>query len=99
MVLLKLPVDGAAEYDDEGNLISFSSSGYVMDLAEIDSRPVASGGDAPACPGRRRDYEFSPRCSYRFCSTFSFYGDGQRVVTDFPPWSPCGVSRDWRDLR
>ena len=39
------PLMGAAEYDDEGNLISFSPSGYVMGLAEIDTRPVAIGGD------------------------------------------------------
>jgi acetyl-CoA carboxylase carboxyltransferase component len=39
------PMVGAAEYDDEGNLQSFSPGGYVMGLAEIDGRPVAIGGD------------------------------------------------------
>lgn len=39
------PMIGAADYDDEGNLQSFSPGGYVMGLAEIDGRPVAIGGD------------------------------------------------------
>lgn len=36
---------GAAEYDDDGNLRSFSPGGYVMGLGEVDGRPVAVGGD------------------------------------------------------
>ncbi|MCP3987517.1 MAG: hypothetical protein GY724_00450, partial [Actinomycetia bacterium] len=36
---------GGAEYDTNGNLISFTPGGYVMGLAEIDQRPVAIGGD------------------------------------------------------
>ena len=39
------PMIGAAEYDDEGNLIEFSPGAYVMGLGEIDGRPVAIGGD------------------------------------------------------
>ena len=40
-----MPMVGAAEYDEEGNLTSFTPSGYVMGLAEIDGRPIAIGGD------------------------------------------------------
>ena len=36
---------GAAEFDDDGNLIEFTPGAYVMGLAEIDGRPVAIGGD------------------------------------------------------
>ena len=36
---------GAAEYDDDGNLRSFSPGGYVMGLGEIDGRPIAIGGN------------------------------------------------------
>ncbi len=36
---------GAATYDDEGDLTSFTPGGYVMGLAEIDGRSVAIGGD------------------------------------------------------
>lgn len=36
---------GAAEYDDDGNLRSFTPGGYVMGLGEINGRPVAIGGD------------------------------------------------------
>ncbi|OAI38902.1 hypothetical protein AYO38_01800 [bacterium SCGC AG-212-C10] len=39
------PLVGAADYDAEGNLRSFTPGGYVMGLAEIDGRPVAIGGD------------------------------------------------------
>ena len=39
------PMVGAAEFDEEGNLIEFSPGGYVMGLGEIDGRPVAIGGD------------------------------------------------------
>lgn len=39
------PLMGGAEYDDEGNLLSFTPGGYVMGLAELDGRPVAIGGD------------------------------------------------------
>ena len=39
------PMIGAAEFDDEGNIIDFSPGAYVMGLAEIDGRPVAIGGD------------------------------------------------------
>ena len=39
------PMIGAAEYDEEGNLIEFSPGAYVMGLGEIDGRPVAIGGD------------------------------------------------------
>lgn len=39
------PMVGAAEYDDDGNLVGFSPGGYVMGLGEIDGRPVAIGGD------------------------------------------------------
>jgi acetyl-CoA carboxylase carboxyltransferase component len=39
------PLVGAAEYDGDGNLRSFTPGGYVMGLAEIDGRPVAIGGD------------------------------------------------------
>ena len=39
------PMVGAAEFDDEGNLIEFTPGAYVMGLAEIDGRPVAIGGD------------------------------------------------------
>ena len=39
------PLVGAAEYDDAGNLISFTPGAYVMGLAEIDGRPIAIGGD------------------------------------------------------
>ncbi len=36
---------GGAEYDQAGNMTSFSPGGYVMGLAELDGRPVAIGGD------------------------------------------------------
>ncbi len=36
---------GAADYDSEGNLTSFSPGGYVMGLGEISGRPVSVGGD------------------------------------------------------
>jgi acetyl-CoA carboxylase carboxyltransferase component len=36
---------GAAEYDSDGNLQSFSPGGYVMGLGEVDGRPIAIGGD------------------------------------------------------
>jgi len=36
---------GGAEYDADGNLISFTPGGYVMGLAEIEGRPIAIGGD------------------------------------------------------
>ncbi|MGY9071347.1 MAG: acyl-CoA carboxylase subunit beta [Acidimicrobiales bacterium] len=36
---------GAAEYDDEGNLVAFIPGGYVMGLGELNGRPVAIGGD------------------------------------------------------
>ncbi|MDP7533298.1 MAG: carboxyl transferase domain-containing protein [SAR202 cluster bacterium] len=36
---------GAAEYDDNGNLVEFTPGAYVMGLAEIDGRSVAIGGD------------------------------------------------------
>ncbi len=39
------PLVGAAEYDEDGNLISFNPGGYVMGLAEIDGRPIAIGGN------------------------------------------------------
>ena len=39
------PMIGAAEYDENGNLIEFSPGAYVMGLGEIDGRPVAIGGD------------------------------------------------------
>ena len=39
------PLIGAAEYDDDGNLIDFTPGAYVMGLAEIEGRPVAIGGD------------------------------------------------------
>ena len=40
-----MPLMGAAEYDDVGNLRSFVPGAYVMGLAELDGRPVAIGGD------------------------------------------------------
>ena len=39
------PMVGAAEFDDDGNLIEFTPGAYVMGLAEINGRPVALGGD------------------------------------------------------
>ena len=36
---------GAAEYDSDGRLVSFTPGGYVMGLGEIDGRPVSIGGD------------------------------------------------------
>jgi len=36
---------GSAQYDENGNLTSFTPGGYVMGLAELDGRPVAIGGD------------------------------------------------------
>jgi len=39
------PMIGAAEFDDNGNIIEFSPGGYVMGLGEIDGRPVSIGGD------------------------------------------------------
>jgi acetyl-CoA carboxylase carboxyltransferase component len=39
------PMVGAATYDADGNLQSFTPGGYVMGVAEIDGRPVAVGGD------------------------------------------------------
>lgn len=36
---------GAAEYDEDGNLIGFSPGGYVMGLGEIGGRPISLGGD------------------------------------------------------
>lgn len=39
------PMVGAAEFDDEGNILEFTPGAYVMGLAEIDGRPVAIGGD------------------------------------------------------
>ena len=39
------PMVGAAEFDDEGNMVEFTPGAYVMGLAEIDGRPVAIGGD------------------------------------------------------
>ena len=39
------PLVGAAEYDENGNLCSFTPGAYVMGLAEIDGRPIAIGGD------------------------------------------------------
>ena len=39
------PMVGAAEFDDEGNMMEFTPGAYVMGLAEIDGRPVAIGGD------------------------------------------------------
>jgi methylmalonyl-CoA decarboxylase subunit alpha len=36
---------GGADYDEDGNLVSFVPGGYVMGLAELDGRPVAIGGD------------------------------------------------------
>lgn len=36
---------GAAEYDDDGNLVAFSPGGYVMGLGEINGRAIAIGGD------------------------------------------------------
>ena len=39
------PMVGAADYDEAGNLRSFTPGGYVMGLAEIDGRPIAVGGD------------------------------------------------------
>ena len=39
------PLVGAAEYDEDGNLTSFTPGGFVMGLAEINGRPVSIGGD------------------------------------------------------
>ena len=39
------PMIGAAEYDENGNLIEFAPGAYVMGLGEINGRPVAIGGD------------------------------------------------------
>ncbi|HCE75251.1 MAG TPA: methylmalonyl-CoA carboxyltransferase, partial [Dehalococcoidia bacterium] len=39
------PMIGAAEYDENGNLIEFTPGAYVMGLGEINGRPVAIGGD------------------------------------------------------
>ncbi len=39
------PMVGAAEFDDDGNLLEFTPGAYVMGLAEINGRPVALGGD------------------------------------------------------
>jgi acetyl-CoA carboxylase carboxyltransferase component len=39
------PMVGAATYDADGNLRSFTPGGYVMGVAEIGGRPVAIGGD------------------------------------------------------
>ena len=39
------PMVGAAEFDDEGNMVEFTPGAYVMGLGEIDGRPVAIGGD------------------------------------------------------
>ena len=39
------PMVGAAEFDENGNIIEFTPGAYVMGLAEIDGRPVAIGGD------------------------------------------------------
>ena len=39
------PMVGAAEFDEDGNVIEFTPGAYVMGLAEIDGRPVAIGGD------------------------------------------------------
>jgi acetyl-CoA carboxylase carboxyltransferase component len=36
---------GAAEYDEDGNLLGFTPGGYVMGLGEIGGRPVSIGGD------------------------------------------------------
>src|ERR1700722_18447799 len=39
------PLVGAADYDEDGNLVGFTPGGYVMGLAEIGGRPIAIGGD------------------------------------------------------
>ncbi len=36
---------GAAEYDDEGNLVAFTPSNFLFGLAEIDGRPALVSGD------------------------------------------------------
>ena len=39
------PLVGAATYDEDGNLRSFTPGAYVMGLGEIGGRPIAIGGD------------------------------------------------------
>lgn len=39
------PLVGAANYDEDGNLRSFTPGAYVMGLGEIGGRPIAIGGD------------------------------------------------------
>ena len=40
-----MPLVGAAEYDEDGNLVDFTPGAYVMGTAELDGRTVAIGGD------------------------------------------------------
>ena len=92
------PIAGAAELDENGELISFAPASYVLGFAKVDGRPCVVGGEdftqrggSPSPSGLRKSvYAEDLACQYRLPLIRFLQGGGGSVAGTTGKGKPSG---------